>query len=78
MEKKMINHLCGFRFQLEGSDELIELRIRPGDGKEYLADLIDGDGDAIHPLCSLTEEGCLHLAEALGLASGLIQEWEAR
>ena len=76
--ENMVDNLCGFKFQLEGSDELIELKIRPGNKKEYLADLIDGDGDAIHPLCSLTKEGCEHLAEALDIASILIREWEAR
>jgi len=78
MDKKTIDRLCGFRFQLEGSNELIELKIRPGNKEEYHADLLDSDGDAIQPLCSLTKEGCVHLAEALDMASILIQEWEAR
>ena len=75
--QKMINHLCGFKFQLEGSNELIEFKIRAGNGKEYFADLFDSNGD-IHTLCALTEDECLHLADALKVAAELIREWEAR
>jgi len=77
MENK-VDNLCGFKFQLEGSDELIELKIRPGNKKEYIADLFDSDGCVVQLLCSLTKEGCVHLSEALDIASILIREWEAR